>query len=521
MSPRSFFTLCCVAFVPSCVVEDGREQALGTEQQTLTQTLRQPFAQTSYICQSYRGFSHSANYALDIGVTKASCNAGNDDSGGKTVVAPASGTVTWVPTSGLNAFLCIKFDGGGAVALGHVKAVSGIAIGTKVTKGQTVATIAHASDTASGNNGIAHLHFEAFDGTACYNGNPKPFTGAFKMDCAPDLPFNATPGYYIGTPLTPCSSSGGTGGAGGTGGGASGGTGGTGGTACVPKAVSGAENEFFEDLPPGAVAKAEAEALFNANITNGCSTTPRLFCPDCVLTRAQAVQLLVNAANLSTANPPATPTFSDVPVSSPSYAAIEAAAKAGITTGCGGGKFCPDDGATRASLATFVVRTLNWPLVQPATPTYPLDVPLTHPFFREIETISEHCVTTGCGTDKYCPDSIATRATAAIFIARAFDLEGLNPCSTTTDGGGSAGAGGAGAAAGSDSGTTGGSGGGGFGKGGTINASDAGPRSDAGTRAESDEESGCGCRLERRSTSESFWLLTAMLALVSRRRRKR
>lgn len=181
---------------------------LSFETLALTQTLRQPFAQPSTICQSYRGYSHASGYALDIGVTPQSCNAGNNDSGGKDVVAPANGKVTKLPTSGLGAYLCIQLDGGGAVALGHVKAASGIAVGTAVKKSQKVATIAHASDTSSGNGGIAHLHFEAFDGTGCYNGNPKPFTGAFRMDCAPDLPFNATYGYYNGTKLTPCPSAG-------------------------------------------------------------------------------------------------------------------------------------------------------------------------------------------------------------------------------------------------------------------------------------------------------------------------
>jgi hypothetical protein len=172
----------------------------------LTQTLRQPFAQTSYICQSYRGFSHKSGYPLDIGVTPQSCNGGNNDSGGKDVVAPASGKVTHMPGTGLAEYLCIQLDGGGAVALGHVKAAAGISNGSVVKKGQKVATISHAWDKTSSNAGIAHLHLEAFDGTGCYNGNPKPFTAAFRMDCAPDLPFNGTYGHYNGTKLTPCPS---------------------------------------------------------------------------------------------------------------------------------------------------------------------------------------------------------------------------------------------------------------------------------------------------------------------------
>jgi hypothetical protein len=149
----------------------------------LTQTLRQPFAQTSYICQGYRGFSHNSGYPLDIGVTPQSCNGGNNDSGGKDVVAPASGKVTHMPGTGLAEYLCIQLDGGGAVALGHVKAATGISNGSIVKKGQKVATISHAWDKTSSNAGIAHLHLEAFDGTGCYNGNPK-LNGDGKDDIA-------------------------------------------------------------------------------------------------------------------------------------------------------------------------------------------------------------------------------------------------------------------------------------------------------------------------------------------------
>jgi len=375
----------------------------------LSQTLGQPFAQTSYVCQSYRGFSHGSNYPLDLGLTPSSCNAGNNDTGGATLVAPASGTVTKLPTPGLGDYMCIQFTGGGAAAFGHVKPIAGISTDTDVTKGQPFATVAHSDDPASSNNGIAHLHFEVFDGSGCYGGNaPQALTGEYRLDCAPDLPFNATYGHYNGTQLTPCD--------------------GSGGATCAPMPVAGAENEVFHDMPDGTVGKAEAIAIYDAQITGGCSADPPLFCPECELPRDQAVTMLVRAAKISIANPPATPTFSDVPTDHPFYAYIEAAVKAGITGGCGGGNFCPDAIVTRAQLATLVVRTLGWPLVSPATPTFPADVPDTHPFYEEIETAHEQCLTYGCGVDEFCPDQNATRVQAAIFIARAYDLDGLNPC---------------------------------------------------------------------------------------------
>ena len=48
--------------------------------------------------------------------------------------------------------------------------------------------------------------------------------------------------------------------------------------------------------------------------------------------------------------------FSDVPMSSPYYYDVEAIAQAGVTTGCGGGKYCPKDYVTREQMAAFLNR---------------------------------------------------------------------------------------------------------------------------------------------------------------------
>lgn len=50
------------------------------------------------------------------------------------------------------------------------------------------------------------------------------------------------------------------------------------------------------------------------------------------------------------------PGFNDVPPSNPFYAAVNALAGAGITTGCGSGNFCPTDNITRQAEAAFVNR---------------------------------------------------------------------------------------------------------------------------------------------------------------------
>ena len=62
-------------------------------------------------------------------------------------------------------------------------------------------------------------------------------------------------------------------------------------------------------------------------------------------------------------DPPATPTFGDVPASHPFYQFIEALAKSGITGGCGSGNYCPDNPLTRGQMATFLAKALglHWP----------------------------------------------------------------------------------------------------------------------------------------------------------------
>ena len=59
---------------------------------------------------------------------------------------------------------------------------------------------------------------------------------------------------------------------------------------------------------------------------------------------------------------PPTATFNDVPTSHPLFQFIEALAASGITVGCGGGNYCPDDPLTRGQVAVFLAKALglNW-----------------------------------------------------------------------------------------------------------------------------------------------------------------
>ena len=61
--------------------------------------------------------------------------------------------------------------------------------------------------------------------------------------------------------------------------------------------------------------------------------------------------------------PPAAATFNDVPTTHPFFQFIEAIHAAGLSAGCGGGNFCPDQAITRRQEAVFLAKALglHWP----------------------------------------------------------------------------------------------------------------------------------------------------------------
>ena len=71
---------------------------------------------------------------------------------------------------------------------------------------------------------------------------------------------------------------------------------------------------------------------------------------------------LLKAEHGSAYAPPAcTGVFADVACPSPFADWIEQLAAEGITGGCGGGNYCPDNPVGRGSMATFLVRTFDLP----------------------------------------------------------------------------------------------------------------------------------------------------------------
>jgi Zn-dependent metalloprotease len=168
-----------------------------------------------------------------------------------------------------------------------------------------------------------------------------------------------------------------------------------------------------------------AEALKDAGVTSGCGR--EVYCPNKNVTRAQMAVFLVTAIHYgeSYTVPPATGTkFSDVPANYWAAKFIEELARTGITSGCGGGKFCPDKEVTRAQMAVFLLAAKyggSGYVYPPATGVF-ADVPTNYWAGKHIEQLARDGVTSGCGGGKYCPDQVVTRAQMAVFLASNFNF---------------------------------------------------------------------------------------------------
>ena len=142
------------------------------------------------------------------------------------------------------------------------------------------------------------------------------------------------------------------------------------------------------------------------------------------LRQQMAVFLLKAKFGLCYVPPPCTGVFPDVPCSSNFAPWIEDLAARGITGGCGGGNYCPQNPVRRDQMAVFLLKAKYGSAhVPPAcTGVFP-DVPCSSPFAPWIEQLFAENITGGCGGGNYCPLSNNTRGQMAVFIVKTFGLQ--------------------------------------------------------------------------------------------------
>ena len=153
-------------------------------------------------------------------------------------------------------------------------------------------------------------------------------------------------------------------------------------------------------------------------ITLGCDPAGN-YCPNDGVTRAQMATFIARTLGL---DPVAENPFTDVVTGSTHAGNINAVRVEGITLGCDatGTMFCPDDGVTRAQMATFLARMLD---LDPVVENPFTDVVTGSTHAGNINAVRTVGITLGCDATGtlFCPNDIVTRAQMASFIIRALN----------------------------------------------------------------------------------------------------
>ena len=154
------------------------------------------------------------------------------------------------------------------------------------------------------------------------------------------------------------------------------------------------------------------EVLHERGVLTGTGCAPG----DCdgILLRWEAALWLARAFDLTAEEPHR---FVDVPTEGTVAEAVSALHPAGIEARCASEplRFCPDQRATRAEMATFLSQAIGLEADDPAGFT---DVDPDHPHAGSIDAISAAGITAGCALVpfRYCPDISIPRIQAAVLL---------------------------------------------------------------------------------------------------------
>jgi hypothetical protein len=187
--------------------------------------------------------------------------------------------------------------------------------------------------------------------------------------------------------------------------------------------------ESFPDVPPSHPFYRFIETLLHVGVTAGCTATT--YCPDGVTTREQMAVFLLRAREGAGFAPPpcTTAPFPDVPCASPFGAWVQELVARGITSGCGGGLYCPTSPVTREQMAVFLLKSsLGTSFTPPPCTTAAFaDVPCSSPFAAWVQELVARGITAGCGGGLYCPTDPVTRGQMAVFLSKTFGLTLYGP----------------------------------------------------------------------------------------------
>jgi hypothetical protein len=183
----------------------------------------------------------------------------------------------------------------------------------------------------------------------------------------------------------------------------------------------------FLDIPPANTFHSFVVAVARNGVTAGCGGGN--YCGLASVTRAQMAVFLLKAEHGSSFVPPScTGLFTDVACPG-GFAVdwIEQLSLEGITGGCGGTNYCPNNPVRRDQMAVFLLKASEGSSYVPptATGTVFTDVPASAFAADWIEDLYARNVTGGCLTNplRYCPLNTNNRQQMAVFITKTFGLQ--------------------------------------------------------------------------------------------------
>jgi hypothetical protein len=149
--------------------------------------------------------------------------------------------------------------------------------------------------------------------------------------------------------------------------------------------------------------------MLTTGISAGCA--PDLFCTHNDVTRGQMAAFISRALDL----PGTSEDFFDDDDGSTFEISINRLAAAGITSGCGVRKFCPNRTVARGEMAAFLARAFN---LEPSGNNHYTDDDGSM-FEDSINAITDAGIASGCAPMRYCPANAVTRGQMAAFLHRA------------------------------------------------------------------------------------------------------
>ncbi len=182
----------------------------------------------------------------------------------------------------------------------------------------------------------------------------------------------------------------------------------------------------YSDVPPGSTFYSYIECLSNRRAVNGQAgwvddTHDNEFRPGEPVTRAQSIKAIVRAMGWQLRFPD-TPTFTDVPRSSPFYRYIETAVYYGIINGYQDRTFRPDAYLTRGQMSKVIIISgmvrYGWQINTAGGPHF-VDVPPGDTFYTFIETAYNRGIINGYANNYFYPGNNTTRGQFAKMLAQA------------------------------------------------------------------------------------------------------